>query len=64
MRRGLKRILSPGSLCPSHPGFKPIPDEEGTETNERQRYERGKSFSFKPIPDEEGTETHGNHARP
>ena len=40
------------------PRFKPIPDEEGTET----RHQRGIScvtrrLCFKPIPDEEGTET-------
>jgi hypothetical protein len=37
-------------------GFKPIPDEEGTETllGIKCHWE---SPGFKPIPDEEGTET-------
>ena len=37
-------------------GFKPIPDEEGTETTTLACHHGGMP-SFKPIPDEEGTET-------
>ena len=37
--------------------FKPIPDEEGTETRPRVVRTRA-AIRFKPIPDEEGTETH------
>ena len=39
-----------------HPDFKPIPDEEGTETRERGQLAESLAC-FKPIPDEEGTET-------
>ena len=38
--------------------FKPIPDEEGTETRAAVLKFATAWFSFKPIPDEEGTETH------
>ncbi len=37
-------------------GFKPIPDEEGTETSLSCDKEPRRN-GFKPIPDEEGTET-------
>ena len=37
-------------------GFKPIPDEEGTETFAARIDDSG-APRFKPIPDEEGTET-------
>ncbi len=37
--------------------FKPIPDEEGTETSRYPRCPGRDRFGFKPIPDEEGTET-------
>ena len=36
--------------------FKPIPDEEGTETTS-SGLTRWRPPRFKPIPDEEGTET-------
>ncbi len=36
--------------------FKPIPDEEGTETLVTRKLS-GCPLGFKPIPDEEGTET-------
>ena len=39
-------------------GFKPIPDEEGTETCSGTSSSDAAIRSFKPIPDEEGTETH------
>ena len=39
------------------PSFKPIPDEEGTETKQWTSSRLDLSLSFKPIPDEEGTET-------
>jgi hypothetical protein len=39
------------------PRFKPIPDEEGTETGKTSLAIRARSTRFKPIPDEEGTET-------
>ena len=55
MRRGLK----PTSIALSThavSSFKPIPDEEGTETSCSIASRVG-SPSFKPIPDEEGTET-------
>ena len=55
MRRGLKRLVPiperMRSLC-----FKPIPDEEGTETAQPGR-DCAQQHGFKPIPDEEGTET-------
>ncbi len=57
MRRGLKPRASTriASWCLS---FKPIPDEEGTETREvLRRAGFSDQQSFKPIPDEEGTET-------
>ncbi len=38
-------------------GFKPIPDEEGTETQRPESRESNITSRFKPIPDEEGTET-------
>ena len=37
--------------------FKPIPDEEGTETRNPAANCRSTTSCFKPIPDEEGTET-------
>ena len=58
MRRGLKLNDSadlPDDLLDA--GFKPIPDEEGTETPGRSRRGRRQALRFKPIPDEEGTET-------
>ena len=36
-------------------GFKPIPDEEGTEMRMRPNHQ-STAIGFKPIPDEEGTE--------
>ena len=64
MRRGLKLDDSRPAFVSSR-RFKPIPDEEGTETFHRTQlrpvsYCRG----FKPIPDEEGTETHSIAVRP
>ncbi len=55
MRRGLKRRRRRAVAYP-HEGFKPIPDEEGTETGLDLAVELGER-SFKPIPAEEGTET-------
>ncbi len=43
------------SFCAS--SFKPIPDEEGTETRAYLSLSVGMPWRFKPIPDEEGTET-------
>ncbi len=40
-------------------GFKPIPDEEGTEILHCWLLPTPQ-FRFKPIPDEEGTEIDGN----
>ena len=37
-------------------GFKPIPDEEGTEIWLVTRMDELNNARFKPIPDEEGTE--------
>ena len=56
MRRGLKRE---SSGCDRYAAmrFKPIPDEEGTETTHRARRCTSMRQRFKPIPDEEGTET-------
>ena len=42
------------------PGFKPIPDEEGTETFSSSSLLNRQSERFKPIPDEEGTETNNS----
>ena len=42
---------------PVSPRFKPIPDEEGTETHDAPMYGDVTIDRFKPIPDEEGTET-------
>ncbi len=57
MRRGLKREVDQRCyLCDGC--FKPIPDEEGTETkNAGPGRSRDRRARFKPIPDEEGTET-------
>ena len=44
--------------------FKPIPDEEGTETPQRRSKTTVCSSRFKPIPDEEGTETNDAYAGP
>ena len=58
MRRGLKLpryaaiAADRSSAC-----FKPIPDEEGTETRTACSASGRWIQSFKPIPDEEGTET-------
>ena len=61
MRRGLKLEIVPDDvLWPT--GFKPIPDEEGTETRKSRHLQRWKR-RFKPIPDEEGTETQAFHRR-
>ncbi len=57
MRRGLKRI-STDAMRSAQSRFKPIPDEEGTETSccvSANAHLR--AACFKPIPDEEGTET-------
>ena len=59
MRRGLKRGNQ--YQCADEYGcFKPIPDEEGTETA-RFTYGANAGVGFKPIPDEEGTETRARH---
>ena len=56
MRRGLKRLIA--IICAgSFARFKPIPDEEGTETPAQAKTGSTPLASFKPIPDEEGTET-------
>ena len=55
MRRGLKPCRRSGSGAASF-CFKPIPDEEGTETRDGPRA-IDLAGRFKPIPDEEGTET-------
>ncbi len=56
MRRGLKHAHRAGAIslwaC-----FKPIPDEEGTETLLLGTQVVLHAARFKPIPDEEGTET-------
>ena len=57
MRRGLKRTRSPFAHERLVQRFKPIPDEEGTETSLSGTVMRDCYRSFKPIPDEEGTET-------
>ena len=45
-------------MCRSYRSFKPIPDEEGTETRSNAYdVSRATVIGFKPIPDEEGTET-------
>ena len=56
MRRGLKLNEVMG-LPLVFLGFKPIPDEEGTETRRGRRGRCQPLSRFKPIPDEEGTET-------
>ena len=57
MRRGLKPYPTMISKAIAA-SFKPIPDEEGTETNQAaQTSAVTHNVSFKPIPDEEGTET-------
>ena len=55
MRRGLKQAITYKSISNVR-RFKPIPDEEGTETR-RAPGRRSAESGFKPIPDEEGTET-------
>ena len=55
MRRGLKWskiILNVQNTT----GFKPIPDEEGTEICGTPSPRGVSCWCFKPIPDEEGTE--------
>ena len=56
MRRGLKQIHRRVLRLEVLGRFKPIPDEEGTETYKLERC-RAHHTRFKPIPDEEGTET-------
>ncbi len=56
MRRGLKLIYS-DHQDHGGKGFKPIPDEEGTETITLDPLPALHPPRFKPIPDEEGTET-------
>ncbi len=56
MRRGLKRNSQMFAML-LLPSFKPIPDEEGTETEIVAASQRYEIAGFKPIPDEEGTET-------
>ena len=62
MRRGLK----PNQLCAVDERyercFKPIPDEEGTETALIVGNALTCTTGFKPIPDEEGTETRASRA--
>ena len=59
MRRGLKqkRTLRRYLTALRLTGFKPIPDEEGTETKNSGEYHGAVAARLKPIPDEEGTET-------
>ena len=57
MRRGLKPYNWISFHLPRLLSFKPIPDEEGTETLQQRAGRLKWSGSFKPIPDEEGTET-------
>ena len=59
MRRGLKHIERHSRTIQRAPGFKPIPDEEGTETRAAAPRAIANRDRFKPIPDEEGTETTG-----
>ncbi len=56
MRRGLKQLTASRKTVGTI-GFKPIPDEEGTETQQKDHLDYHRLMSFKPIPDEEGTET-------
>ena len=57
MRRGLKLLPVAGDVTIEQLRFKPIPDEEGTETVIGGWCLEPAIESFKPIPDEEGTET-------
>ncbi len=58
MRRGLKPRNAAAQIVSLRRSFKPIPDEEGTETLIRQGVGLvAERQGFKPIPDEEGTET-------
>ena len=59
MRRGLKQTDGYIVARRDASGFKPIPDEEGTETEPVNVSMGCGAQSFKPIPDEEGTETNG-----
>ena len=56
MRRGLKQAAALRHVR-RHRRFKPIPDEEGTETLTGRVHHEQMPRGFKPIPDEEGTET-------